>query len=207
MRGPDLSGLRVAVDVQHLYRTDRPHDQGTLYVLPDHTHITEGQAATVYAAALAGQLVEWGAETLTNDPARGILTGTYPERNRAADAWGAHVYLACHVNAGGGSYARAEAMASSPDSMALATRVLGPLTNQVPVILAGTVAPLRRGDRGPICIDHFPLERAAVILEPFFGDNPRNADLFLGPNLQRIGCCLAAGVAWWWAAKTGRPVA
>lgn len=211
----DLAGLSAAVDVQHLYRTDKPHDQGAIFTLPDGTHVAEGHAATLYADALARRLRERGVRVLTNNPALGFLCGTYPERNRQAMAWGAQVYLACHVNAGRGSYAEAEAMRGS-EGVRLAERVMGPVASRIRPVLSYTSRQIeprlggRPPGRGAICIETFPSGLAAVILEPFFGDNPHQAGLFLAPALAQIGEAIADGVGAWWLGRmiaTTAPVA
>jgi N-acetylmuramoyl-L-alanine amidase len=202
----DLASLSVAVDVQHLYRTDHPRDRGTIFTLPDGTHVAEGDAATLYAAALTRRLRDRGARVLENDPPRGILCGTYGERNRAAAAWGAHVYLACHVNAGRGSYAEAEAMRGT-EGERLAPRVMTLVALRVPAVLSFTYRLLeaRVGrtppSRGAVCVEAFPPGLAAVILEPFFGDNPHQAGLFLAPALAQIGEAIADGVGAWWLGR------
>ena len=201
MNAVSLDGLRVAVDVQHLYRTDKPHDRGTVFTLPGGLHVTEGAAATGYALALSARLRAWGAAVLTNAQGGGFLVGTYHERNRQADAWGAHCYLACHVNAGGGSYALAEYLCDAPpETRTLAELVMRPLVASMPLILVAEHHPLVAGARGRICIEGGHPIMSAVILEPFFGDTPRNAPLFQAPRLAELGRALAYGVADWWQA-------
>jgi N-acetylmuramoyl-L-alanine amidase len=195
----DLAGLAVAVDVQHLYRRSKPRDQGCDFVLPDGTHISEAHATAIYAGALTATLRGLGARVLTNDPASGILIGEYWERGRAAAAWGAQAYIACHLDAGRGSYALAEAMTGS-QGIPLAQRLVNMLPVRFPSILASSVRVLERPARGVVCIEAFSPHGAAVICEPFFGDNPAMAGLFQSPELARIGEALALGVASWWIA-------
>jgi N-acetylmuramoyl-L-alanine amidase len=203
---PQLAGLKVVVDTQHLFRTDHPTDRGTIYTLADGTHVAEADAALAYSAALVGALRSFGAQVLTNDPHAGILIGTYPQRNRVAAAWGAQIYLACHVNAGRGSYALAEAMGYSELSTSLASRVMMTVAQNVPEVLTFTWHSLRIGDRGSVCIDRFPADGAAVILEPFFGDTPGMQRLFRADRLADLGRRLALGVGGWWLYR-GRPFA
>lgn len=111
-----LSGLRVAVDVQHLFRPSKPKDQGAVFALGDGTHRTEGAISLHYAQHLVEWLRSRGAEVFTNDPncADPVMvaewSGPYSRRQWQANAIGVHAYLACHVNAGGGSYGAVEAM-------------------------------------------------------------------------------------------------
>jgi N-acetylmuramoyl-L-alanine amidase len=196
---PDLSSLKVAVDVQHLYKRDAPRDQGSLYSILGGGKVTEAHCTTIYAGALVAALKGWGAEVLVNDPAHGVFVGSYPVRNAAALHWGARVYLACHLNAGRGSYALVEMMAPQPDDH-LSTHIVNELIHSTPEILSGHRNLLRRNrDRGAICIEGFPA--LGLILEPFFGDNPVQQALLKAPRLLGIGQAIARGIASWWASK------
>ena len=200
---PRLTDLRVAVDVQHLYRVNRPRDRGAVFRLADGSKITEAHAATLYAQALTQRFRDHGASVLTNDPVRGVLVGYYSTRNRAAGLWGAHVYLACHLNAGGGSYALCEAM-SATIGVGLAKHVATGLAEACPGIQFGRTATLHHGERGAVCIERVPASTAAVLLEPFFGDSLPHQYLFAAHQLVRIGETIARSVADWWLA-VGRP--
>lgn len=192
-----LIGLTAAVDVQHLYRESHPGDQGSMFTDAAGRHTTEASLATVYAIALASWFRARGARVLTNDRAAGTLLGEYWTRNHAAAAWGADVYLACHVNAGGGRYATVEYMNGSP-GLFLALSVLGMLKG-VPELNGSHSKALRRGDRGAVCVEGFPADRgAAVILEPFFGDCPAHRPLWAAPRLVGIAGLIGEGVARWW---------
>lgn len=195
-----LNGLRVVVDVQHLYRTSHPNDRGSVFTLGNGTHISEGEAALVYADGLADWLTDRGAEVLTNQPGRGILTGYYSTRNRAAAAFAAHVYLACHLNAGGGRYALAEFM-STTIGEALALELGPPLTTRFPQIRSAQTRGLRSDDRGAVCIERVAGSIAAVLCEPFFGDNPEHQGLLATPQLRAVGEAIGFGVSNWWAKR------
>jgi N-acetylmuramoyl-L-alanine amidase len=196
-----LNGLRVAVDVQHVYKLDVPEDRGARFVLANGTHLWEAQAATVYAQALAAWLAARGAVVLTNDPRKGDLTGSYPRRNRQAGAFGAHAYLACHLNAGGGKYAALEYPAGY--SGAILARTIGAqLVNDFKeVIPVHKEVPLTAGQRGWVCVGGVPTAVAAVLLEPFFGDY-RPAQMLLDPQrLSMVGESIATGLAAWWESQ------
>jgi N-acetylmuramoyl-L-alanine amidase len=198
-----LSGLRVVLDVQHLFKVGKEaSDRGTLYALGNGTHVYEAQATTAYGAALAAWLKSRGAAVLTNEPKSGILTGDYPARNAAANAWGAHAYLALHVNAGGGDYALAEYMVGSP-GQALGAPIGAALCKAFRDIRSARCNPLVAHQRGAVCVEGVDRHVPALILEPFFGDNVRQQALFAPEYLVALGGCIGIGIAYWWqAART-----
>lgn len=195
-----LAGLRIAVDVQHLYR-DGQHagDRGSIYTLQNGNHVAEADAALSYAHALRDYLAARSAKVLTNQPDMGVLVGPYSKRNQAAAAFGVHAYLACHVNAGGGSYARCEYLAATP-GQGLGEAIGLQITAAFPSIHTAHAVPLAPGERGNVCVEACDHTRPAIILEPFFGDNPSQQGLFAPDQLVRLGQAIGAGVGAWWAA-------
>ena len=192
-----LEGLRVAVDVQHLYKSSNPLDRGAVFDLPGGFHLAEAQAVTVYAQALCAWLTARGVAVLTNQPAAGVMVGSYYRRIKEAEKWGAHAFLACHIDAGNGSYALVEYLVGSA-GVALATRIGSRLTDDFPEILSHKAVSLSPPARGYVCINGFPSDRAAVLVEPFFGDNPRQQGLLSTPKLVAVGESIGEGVARWW---------
>jgi len=192
-----LEGLRVAVDVQHLYKTSNPLDRGAIFELPGGFHLAEAQAVAVYAQALCAWLQARGAAVLTNQPAAQVLVGSYYRRQKAAEKWGADAYLACHIDAGKGSYALLEYVVGSA-GMVLGSRIGARLCEDFPEILSHKTVSLSPPARGYACISGFPTDRAAVLVEPFFGDNPRQQGLLSTPNLIAVGESIGEGVARWW---------
>jgi hypothetical protein len=196
-----LSGLRVALDVQHLWKPPPRHlDRGAVFQLGGGAHVAEADAALVYAAAAARWLREHGADVLENQPTTGIMVGRYPERNRAAAGWGTHCYLACHLNAGGGHYGAFEHLSATPGDV-LAVLLCRAMA-AVPEAGPAREVVLHSADRGAICIEACG-QLPAVICEPFFGDNPPSQPLLTLGGLVRVGEAIAAGVAAWW--ETNRP--
>lgn len=215
-----LEGLSVAIDVQHLYRASHPNDQGTVYTDAKGQHVTEAHLATLYAIAMADWFRTRGATVWTNEtnrvvpgaasgpagpvPLGGLLVGEYWTRNRQAANLGAMAYLACHVNAGGGRYAAVEYLAGTAGDR-LAASILDQLPAAAPELVGSRTVALIPGARGAVCIESFhpgPLPavepRAAVILEPFFGDCTALRPLWAADRLQRIGWAIGEGVARWW---------
>ena len=193
-----LSGLRVAVDVQHLYKP-APHDQdrGTIFTLEHGLKIAEAQISTLYAQALILWLHARGAVVLPNAPSTGILVGTYTRRNLEANRWGAHAYLACHVNAGNGAYCLNEYAAGTPGSV-LALAIGTALTDEFKELSDHGEQPLVIGQRGYVCIGEFDRSRAAVIVEPFFGDHLSHQALIPAAQLVQVGAAIGEGIAKWW---------
>lgn len=193
-----MAGARVVVDVQHLYRTGAHlGDRGSVFALKNGTHVAEASLATTYAAALVAGLRERSAAVLTNLPTRGILVGPYSRRNYEANAFDAHVYLACHVNAGGGTYGRGEYMAGTGAQLA-SQRIGIAVTATFPEIRSWQCTPLSPGQRGTVCVEGVDAKRVAIILEPFFGDCPAHEPMMGAGALQGLGAAIAAGLAEWW---------
>jgi len=193
-----LVGLRVAIDVQHLYRESHRGDEGSVYTDAAGRHTTEAHLSTVYAIAAAGWLRERGAVVYSNDSKLGLLVGEYWTRNHQAEQWGVHAYLACHVNAGGGRYAAVEYMGGTAADR-LVSSILPQLAAAMPELTGTRSVVLQRGQRGAVCIESF--HGSAVILEPFFGDCPQLRPLWASDRLQRIGWAIGEGVARWWETK------
>lgn len=192
-----LAGLKVAVDVQHLYQEDKPQDRGATFFLLDGSHVCEAGLATIYAASIGHALAGRGAQVLTNDPAHGIMVGHYWTRNRAANAWGAQLYLACHVNAGGGDYGLAEYMVGTSGS-AVGAAIGSQVRADFPALSGFRMGPILRGQRGTVCIEAVDRWRAALLLEPFFGDSTRLEPMLAMPELVRLGVSIADGIAAWY---------
>jgi len=195
-----LTGLRAVVDVQHLYRPKKPRDQGSVYTLLGGTRTTEASAVLIYAAALTTYLTEHGGQVLTNDWTHGILVGPYSARHVAVNAWGAHVYLACHLNAGGGSYALVEYMTGSEGKL-LASAIGQSLTETFPEIREHRTQALASTDRGAVCIERVATPTVAVLSEPFFGDNPAQQGLLAAAELKRVGEAIGSAVSGWWRSR------
>ena len=193
-----LVGLRVAVDVQHLYREGQhAGDHGSTFTLEGGGKIAEAQAAVAYAQALVAWLRARGAAVLTNEPAAGILTGPYSRRNAAALSWGAGAYLACHVNAGGGGYALAEYPLAC-EGQVLGDLIGAELVKRFREIRAHTTRALSPGARGDVCIEGCSKDAPAIVLEPFFGDTPAMQPLFAAGRLTELGEAIGEAVASWW---------
>ncbi len=184
--------MLVAVDVQHRYRGGiHAKDRGTRFTLANGGVTWEADAAEGYAAVLADALEAGGFQTMRNDPARGTLIGPYWRRHVQAKAAGAGLYLACHVNAGGGSYGLTEFVAGT-NSGALANGIVAALDRDIAQVLSGHARVMVPGQRGYGCL---PSTRGGVLLEPFFGDKPSHQSLFDRSGLALVGTSIARAVA------------
>lgn len=197
-----LEGLRVAVDVQHAYRSGiHAGDRGTQYTLESGGKVWESDCALHYAQALSSALRDLGATVWSNDPAQAMLVGPYSTRQAQAMNLGANCYLACHLNAGGGSYTLTEYDGGSTWrswEIGLGTRIAGELKTSFPEITSPIVRELARIDRGWVCVSGF-VRGPALILEPLFGDNPKHQALMSLSGLEAVGAAIARGVVTWWA--------
>lgn len=196
MMSPRLAGLRVAVDVQHAYRSGvHALDRGSVYRLADGTKRLESDLAAEYARALCAAMAAGGATVWTSDPTMDLLVGPYSRRQKQATALGANLYLACHVNAGHGSYPVVEMMEGTP-GRTMATVIVREL-GELPGLINRRVQRLSRLDRGAVCVRGFTAG-PSLLLEPFFGDNPTHEWLMDHVGLQAVGQAIARGVAMAW---------
>ena len=196
-----LADLRVAVDVQHLYKAHDPNDRGAVFTFMDGTKTTEAAAATAYAHALCDYLTARGAAVLTNNPVTGKLVGYYSKRNVDAAIWHADLYIACHVNAGGGAYAQAEYMLGRAGSDLAAIIGLAIVQGSQGGIRSSRVVSLSRGQRGAPCIQECPPSMPAVLAEPFFGDTISMQQWLRPAGAATIGRSIGAGIETWWLRK------
>jgi len=94
--------MRVGLDIQHRNKPINPGDRGS--------HADLNADGVIERAEFEDQVVaDYMAITRSLLEARGIgvldgFSGTYAQRNAAAGAMGCSLYLAGHVNAGGGDY-------------------------------------------------------------------------------------------------------
>ena len=202
----------IVLDVQHQLRGGiHAGDQGARFGM-----VTEVELATRYAQAAASRLLTRGYTVVTNRWAQVdgafALTGSYDRRGEAAASLGAAVYIACHINAGGGRYALAEIISSDPPlvvdtkSIAFATTLMNEVAAAPQGIhgsevkhfsgfglrYRGTGSNPLRFERGRGCISRaVELGIPAVLFEPYFGDNPEHSWLQDG---QFVGAAITNAV-------------
>jgi N-acetylmuramoyl-L-alanine amidase len=189
--------MLVILDRQHGDRRNgRPFDPGATF-----GPLRETDLCDAYIAVAAEVLRSRGHEVET------FTTGPYDLRHSRAVSlargFGVRVaYVACHVNAGGGSYALVEYDARSRGGTALA-EALAEKLGTLPEVTAGKTKALSPGARGFVCIDGIysgPANIAAALVEPGFVDTEAHAELWTPAGLQRIGTAIALAVEAWGAA-------
>lgn len=214
--------IHAILDIQHAGRPDKPGDMGAAYDLDGDGVTGENGEREV---DLVRAYVARAAEVLrTNGHKVTILeSGTYGQRHATAiriaqaDPNVRHVYLACHVNAGGGSYGLLRPDARSADGRFYAIVMVAKLEDNFPELTGVQVTPLYANaeaarkagrdvsdagkvawwTRGYGCIDGIysgPSNLCAVLVEPGFIDSKRHAPLWTPGGLKRLGEALALAV-------------
>jgi hypothetical protein len=121
-----------------------------------------------------------------------ITSGSYPDRNKFGNSVRCALYVACHVNAGGGEYALTEhSIDSGPvkSSAAAAMALLRASDDELGQKAVGPW-PLKSGQRGHVCIG--ACTGPAVIYEPYFVEHPRLDAPDVARSLAR-GVCAFVG--------------
>jgi hypothetical protein len=218
--------LHLILDIQHAGRPDKPGDMGAAFDLDGDGVLGENGEREVdlvrgYVAAATTYARELGHRVSV------LETGTYGQRHATAIrlAQGApgvdHVYLACHVNAGGGAYGllrpdyRSAAGAARAQALAVALSRLHELRHAgalpgcrvVPLYPSADRAGAAGRDvadaakaawwtRGWGCIDGIysgPSNLCGVLVEPGFIDSSAHRSLWTPDGLARIGRALVDG--------------
>lgn len=218
--------LHLILDIQHAGRPDKPGDMGAAFDLDGDGVVGENGEREVdlvrgYVAAATTYARQLGHRVSV------LETGTYGQRHATAIrlAQGApgvdHVYLACHVNAGGGSYGllrpdyRSAAGAARAQALVVALSRLHELRHAgalpgcrvVPLYPSADRAAAAGRDvsdaakagwwtRGWGCIDGIysgPSNLCGVLVEPGFIDSSAHRTLWTSDGLARIGRALVDG--------------
>jgi hypothetical protein len=143
-----------------------------------------------------------------------IDEGWYPARHEAAAqiarGWAGPVaYVACHVNAGGGSYAMALHDMRSAGGARLARCVVGELERGSLHGLSrfisretASTGSWRRAHETIKGIFDGPANISAICYEPFFLDTPSHAHMLGGEGIRAVGQALARGILNWGGMET-----
>jgi len=141
-----------------------------------------------------------------------LSDGSYPERHTRVNnevsedylAW-PHVYVAAHLNSGGGNYGSAFYDRRSSKGMNLAKHICDAVRQSAPE-LSNVKIIAAYDDRGsspdPWLFNPFYTIKGvgspvAICFEPFFIDNKDHAPLATRQGLERIGEALAVGIDNW----------
>tara|TARA_R110000765_G_scaffold84023_2_gene162820 strand:- start:1670 stop:2239 length:570 start_codon:yes stop_codon:yes gene_type:complete len=187
----------IYIDVQHTGQAKRPNAMGAS--IGDKMEEQEAYWTGLYAFFCGMRLRELGYDVIQlsdgNYKARHARVNWYEENYPQEKS----VYLACHINAGGGSSSimfydhrsgngkkLAKCMA---DSMSKLTQISTSKTRPAtPDDWTKNAYYTIKGVQKPV----------GICVEPFFIDNPENQELLTLDNIKRVGDLLADGVHLWY---------
>lgn len=186
--------MLVILDRQHRGRARKPNDSGAVY-----GPLVEADLVEQYISFAMLELTALGHSCMQ------LMTGEYSERhvqaiNLAKGHGGRTLYLACHVNAGGGRYALVEYDIRSGKGKAFASLLAREFPRHLNEASLGKTVALSTGERGHICIAGIysgPADMCGVIVEPGFIDSVTHAPLWAPDGLQRIGKAIAHACDIW----------
>lgn len=177
----------IVLDIQHggSPNTDHIADRGAVYDGVEEVTLTRR-----YADAADRQLRKLGHQVIV------ISDGNYSDRQARAEAYGAAVYVALHINAGQGNYGLVFHDYRSSKGPLLAKAIVGQMgkhfTWSQRVAAASPGDPL--GGRAWNCIKGVG-KPVSILLEPGFIDGPHRADLIA--RIEEVGVALADGIHQW----------
>ena len=204
-----LRPLKIGLDIQHLGRVRRPGDYGAAVDLDGDGH------ADLLEAVLTPRIALGALEYLQQMGHRVYIfgDGSYKERHARADSYRLDVYLALHLNAGGGDYGAFFYHPESPpqNGEALSKTIAGAWSN------AGTHLLGEDFSVKSICSKPTDwtknalytikgLGRSAfpvgICCEPWFLDNEAHRAAFAtAEGLQLTGAAIGRGIQWWAESK------
>lgn len=85
--------MKVALDIQHLYKASHPKDRGCFG-----SGVYEADIVKDYMSKTAFLLQEKGIDVIINETERSPLTGDYWQRHAYANNNNVHLYIAGHLN-------------------------------------------------------------------------------------------------------------
>jgi N-acetylmuramoyl-L-alanine amidase len=182
----------AVLDIQHRSKPGHWRDRGAVAFGVEEVDLTHR-----YAIAADRELRRLGWDCCI------LADGAYSERWARADAYGARVYVACHVDAGGGDRGTVYYDARSSKGPALAEAVAVELRTVVPWPVKATPArpdsdgrPGNEGEAPYACIRG--VGAVAICCEPGFIDNPVEAHRrHLVGAIEVVGIALARGIVAW----------
>jgi N-acetylmuramoyl-L-alanine amidase len=152
---------RIVLDVQHMGKPNKPADRGA-----SHNGYQEADLALNYATLAFQELTTKGYETFL------ITSGTYAERHVWVNRHGIDLYLACHLNAGGGRYSLVEHYYDAGQRTREIAKIMAENFKTVLGTSAGKVWEIPKDGRGAVCLSG--TRPSALLLEPLFIDNPQH---------------------------------
>jgi len=155
---------RIALDVQHMGKPHRPYDRGASCA-----GYYEADLVLRYAGLAYQQLVAKRYEVFL------LTSGRYSERHEWVNKHGVELYLACHLNAGGGSYSLVEYYYDAGQKTREIASVFADCFRRVLGTSNAKVWEIPKGGRGAVCLEG--TRPSALLLEPLFIDNTVHFEL------------------------------
>lgn len=183
----------ICLDAQHLNKPNRPHDAGASADINGDGDVTwdeyEARFTREYFSRLRRRLEQRDFAVIDG------FSGTYAERNRRADELGASLYIAGHMNAGGGDYGMVGVDWRAPRgglSRFLAGRIADEWRARIPL---GRVRVQDLRPRGWTLAGFNTIGRCvcpSLLWEPLFMDTPMHREM-LNNEPERVLEAIAAG--------------
>lgn len=156
-------------------------------------HETEAYFTALYLLACEVRLKELGYDVIS------LSDGTYSARHQRCNSYQSEdepaVYVAAHLNAGGGSYGAMFWDARSSSGAALASAICDKMRANLPELSSCKSIPAQAEGwtkNAFYCIRG--VRAVAVCAEPAFIDSPAHKPLFSKSGMRRIGDALADGI-------------
>jgi len=149
---------RIGIDVQHLGKVNKPFDRGA-----SHGGYNEADLVLKYATLTFQELTRQGYEVFL------ITSGTYAERHDWINRHGIDLYLACHLNAGGGRYSLVEYYHDAGQRTREIARIMADNFRTILGTSAAKIWEIPKDGRGAACLKG--TRPSALLLEPLFIDN------------------------------------
>jgi len=150
---------RVVLDVQHMGKVHKPFDRGA-----SHGGYQEAYLALTYATIAFQELTRLGYEAFLS------TSGTYGERHHWINKHGIDLYLACHLNAGGGRYSLVEYYYDAGRQTREIAKIMADNFKTILGTSDGKVWKIPQDGRGATCLQN--TRPSALLLEPLFIEQP-----------------------------------
>ena len=188
--------MTVYIDVQHMGDPIKKGRMGAAF--GDQIDQTEAYYTSLYAFYMGMSLRERNIEVIN------ISDGTYAERHARVNEYDQRnsgsptpsVYIACHINAGGGAYSAEFYDSRSTQGSLLASAINEQVATQVKQIKITKTIPSNSSDwtsNAFYCIKG--VGRAiAITAEPLFIDNVEHQTLLTVDGMKKLGEAMAVGI-------------
>ena len=205
--------LLVVFDRQHVGKPSRGpgtamgEDRGAL-LRGTAADRSEADLTPIYYTRAAEVLSTAGAGVRIIDPLTDPPRLSYGARHERVKWWAREagtqvVYLACHLNAGGGNYAVTGHDHRSSSGRAVARAIAARLGGLPAVARSRVEARTGSWARGAPCIQGVydgPVHLRGVLLEPLFVDHREHVQYIEAGGLAEVGQAIADGLLDWWRA-------